>query len=326
VKTDTTTQGSWLKVYGGNGYGVANMPAAYPSYAQVALASQNSWTWADGSSDVRAIQKTGASDRIASTWFADSSFKIDVNLTDGASHQVALYMLDWDNNSRTQRVDLLDYTTGVSLDSRSVSGFSAGQYLVWNLKGHVTIQVTNLGGVNAVASGIFFGPGSTAPTSSAAFVNVDTKTQGAWKGSYGANGAIIAGDASVIPAFAKVAFANQNLWTWDSSTSDSRALQIYSGRAKQRIASAWYGDSFTIDVNLTDGKSHQIALYLLDWDSSSRTETLTVSDAVTGLVLDTRNASSFSAGQYLVWNLTGHVVIKVTSTGGPNAVVNGIFF
>ena len=40
-------------------------------------------------------------------------------------------MLDWDSNSRSQRVDLLDYATGLSLDSRSVSGFSAGQYLVW---------------------------------------------------------------------------------------------------------------------------------------------------------------------------------------------------
>ena len=31
-----------------------------------------------------------------------------------------------------------------------------GWYLVWNLKGHVTLKVTLTGGVNAVVSGLFF--------------------------------------------------------------------------------------------------------------------------------------------------------------------------
>src|SRR5262249_13630658 len=33
-----------------------------------------------------------------------------------------------------------------------------GQYLVWNLAGHVTIRVTNKGAANAVASGVWFDP------------------------------------------------------------------------------------------------------------------------------------------------------------------------
>src|SRR4029077_8995059 len=43
-------------------------------------------------------------------------------------------------------------------------------------------------------------------------------------------------------------------------------------------------------------------------------------------VLDTRNVMSFSGGQYLVWNVVGHVVFQITAVSGPNAVVSGIFF
>jgi len=36
--------------------------------------------------------------------------------------------------------------------------------------------------------------------------------------------------------------------------------------------------------------------------------------------------SSFSGGVYLVWNVAGHVKVRVTLTGGANAVVSGFFF
>src|SRR5581483_10449014 len=49
---------------------------------------------------------------------------------------------------------------------RTISNFSNGIYLVWNIFGSVLIQVTNNGGPNAVVSGVFFasptgGSGST---------------------------------------------------------------------------------------------------------------------------------------------------------------------
>ena len=71
-------------------------------------------------------------------------------------HEVALYFLDWDSTARISRVDVLDAATGTVLDTRSVANFNSGQYWIWNLSGHVTIRVTNTGGVNAVLSGLFF--------------------------------------------------------------------------------------------------------------------------------------------------------------------------
>src|SRR4029077_2085532 len=83
---------------------------------------------------------------------------------------------------------------------------------------------------------------------------------------------------------------------------------------------------FGIDVNLTDGLTHQVAVYAVDWDSSSRAERIDVVDAISGMVLDSRTLTAFNAGQYLVWNLRGHVTLRVTRTGGDNAVISALMF
>ena len=59
-----------------------------------------------------------------------------------------------------------------------------------------------------------------------------------------------------------------------------------------------------------------MALYLLDWDSAGRVETVEVRDAVTNAVLDTRTASGFAGGQYVTWTVGGHVIFRVTRTAG----------
>jgi hypothetical protein len=70
---------------------------------------------------------------------------------------VALYLLDWDTYfGRSERVDILD-ANNTLLDSRNVSGFVGGEYLVWNLSGHVVVRVTNTNAAsNGVVSGILF--------------------------------------------------------------------------------------------------------------------------------------------------------------------------
>ena len=84
--------------------------------------------------------------------------------------------------------------------------------------------------------------------------------------------------------------------------------------------------SFTIDVNLTDGQTHDVALYFLDWYSGGRNETVQVTDAATGAVLDTETVSSFSGGDYLQWAVSGDVEFTFTKTAGTNAVLTGLFF
>ena len=106
--------------------------------------------------DERALQRPSESDRRAACWYSDAAFVVDVDITDGRSHQVALYALDWDLWGRSQQVDVLDAASGAVLDTRTITAFDGGRYLVWTVSGHVAFRVTNTGSPNAVLSGVFF--------------------------------------------------------------------------------------------------------------------------------------------------------------------------
>jgi hypothetical protein len=112
---------------------------------------------------------------------------------------------------------------------------------------------------------------------------------------------------------------------WAGSTMDLRALQKAAGL--DRIAAAWQTSNFfTIDLNLVDGKTHQLALYCLDWDSSTRSQRIEIVDAANGVIIDSRKVSNFSGGKYLIWNMTGHVIVRINRTVGAKAVLSGLFF
>jgi fibronectin type 3 domain-containing protein len=411
VSTDTTTEGNWRGVYGTDGYSVANDSQSLPSYASFAIQNQQNYTWAATTTDPRALQTGSGTGRIASTWYNSSTFSFDVNFIDGGTHRFALYALDWDSTTRTETIQIVDANSNAVLDTRNISQFNTGVYLVWNISGHVKINVTWTGGANAVISGAFFGGSSGSetvsvtppsitlgasqqrqfaatvsgtsnqtvswsitsvnpPTASsgnisstglytapatitqaqvtikatsadgtasgtatvnlttgavASFVSSDTSTEGSWHGVYGADGYSVANDSQSLPSYASFAVQNQGNYTWAATTTDPRAPQTGSGTG--RIASTWYNSStFSFDVNFIDGGTHRFALYALDWDSTTRTETIQIVDANSNAVLDTRNISQFNTGVYLVWNISGHVKINVTWTGGANAVISGAFF
>jgi beta-lactam-binding protein with PASTA domain len=413
VKTDTTTQGSWMSNYGSQGYVEAYGPQNPPSYDPTFNVQQAStYLWAANTSDPRALQNSGGG--LAATWFSGTSFYFDLNLT-GGTHQVAIYALDWDDylGGRDETIQVIDPSDNAVLDTRTISGFYNGEYLVWNIAGHVQIKVTN-NASNAVVSAVFFdmapqvapmftspasttfavgspgtftvtasgnpkpsitasgslpmgvtfnqgtgvlsgtpapgtnttypltlmasnGVGTTASQSftltvnaavakpQATFVEFDTSTQGSWVGKYGVDGYWVASGPQSDPSYdPTLSMAGQSNYVWSPNTSDSRALQNGLGR----IAATWFSTtSFTFDVNLTDVNTHQIALYALDWDDyqGGRSETVEILDANTLAILDMRTVTSFTNGTYLVWNISGHVQIKVINNAS-NAVISGIFF
>jgi hypothetical protein len=165
---DTTTQGSWIGVYGSQGYNVINATngVAYPSYATVTPAGYASYTWAAHSNLVQALQNPSGSGRIAACWYTVSgttSFTVDVDLTDGLSHGIELYLLDFGSTSRSENIVFSDASTHAVLSTQSVSGFSTGVYLNYTISGNVLITITKTGGANAVLSGLFFDPTPAPP-------------------------------------------------------------------------------------------------------------------------------------------------------------------
>jgi len=162
IKQDMTTQGNWIGTYGSQGYDVIGKAASLPSYATVTPAGQASCTWAASSTDPRALQDASGTGRIAACWYSYSSFTVDVNLTDGQTHDLELYFLDWDSTARGETVQISNASTGAVLDTETVTSFHSGVYLDWAVSGNVDIRVTHQAGANAVLSGLFFDPTATA--------------------------------------------------------------------------------------------------------------------------------------------------------------------
>ena len=415
VRTDTTTKGNWRTAYGGEGFAVVGDTTNYPPYAQVVTTGNGSYVWDTSPTDVRALQRAVGSGRVAATWVADNTFDIDVNVTDGQVHQVAIYCMDWDSTERVQRIDVLNAITGAVLDTRTINGFNGGQYLVWNVSGGVTLRVTRVGPYNAIVEGIFFGGANStsatlttpsngasymAPanvvlnatasttsgtiskveffqgttklgedltvavqpdlversgwrlyldresheqrwrdshlgsgtdygvgggTAAASFVRSDTTTKGNWRGTFGGDGFAVVGDTTSYPAYAQVVPSGHFTWVWETATSDVRALQRSVGSG--RVSAAWNASTpFNVGVNVLDGQFHQLAIYCVDWDSTERVQRVDILNAATGAVLDTRTVSAFNGGQWLVWNVTGGITLRVTTVAGVNGVIQGIFF
>src|SRR5262249_38310768 len=137
LKSDGSTQGYWQGAYGGDGYNVIDGGAPrYPSYAAVTPPPNPAYRWQAPPLHPPALQKpANPIDHVAAMWYSTTSFAVDINLTGGA-HPVALYLLDWDGGGgRSERIDVLDGTTGAVLDTRTASIFGGGEYLVWGLAG-----------------------------------------------------------------------------------------------------------------------------------------------------------------------------------------------
>jgi hypothetical protein len=338
---NTTTMGTWTGTFGSNGASIANdanMPPSPPAYATLSFTGAALYTWSSTTTSASALQDySGASNAsgnlIAACYYSGTSFNINLNLTDGNTHQIALYLLDYDSTIRSETISILNASNNAVLSTQSFSGFENGEYAIFNVTGNVIIQVTNTNSEsNAVVSGIFFDP-APAVTTSATYVNLDTTTQGTWTGKYGSNGFSIANDSTNNPnppaSYATLSFTGDAQYTWSNTTTTPNALQEFSGASGSGnlIASCYYsGATYTINLNLTDGNTHQISLYLLDYDSGGRAETISILNASSNAVLSTQNFSNFVNGEYAIWNITGNVIIQVTPTAGPNAVVSGIFF
>jgi Glycoside hydrolase family 44/Bacterial Ig-like domain (group 3) len=162
---DTTTEGSWIGVYGSQGYNVINAANGvdYPSYATVTTAGNTPYTWAADTKLVPALQDPSGSGRIAAAWYASTRFTVDVDLTDGQAHNIELYLLDYDSTSRSEQIVFSDANTHAVLSIQTVSSFHTGVYLSWTISGNVLITITKKGGSNAVLSGLFFDPTTTGP-------------------------------------------------------------------------------------------------------------------------------------------------------------------
>ena len=82
-----------------------------------------------------------------------------------------------------------------------------------------------------------------------------------------------------------------------------------------------------MDVDLIDGNTHDMTLYVAGWLAQQESEQIQISNAATGAVLDTETLSNIEGtAVYLEWMVTGKLAITVTNLAGSRAQVSGLFF
>lgn len=174
VRTDASTQGNWRGVYGKDGYVICGNVSSLPGYALMTPSGKADYEWSDSTTEARALQKPSGTGRIASCWYSTTGYTVDLNFTDGNTHQLGIYFMDWDRVGRSETVEILDAASGTVLNTQTVSDFAEGKYLLWNVKGAIKVRLTRNAGPNAVTMGLFFDPSSSGATgsgSSGALVN-----------------------------------------------------------------------------------------------------------------------------------------------------------
>jgi hypothetical protein len=204
-------------------------------------------------------------------------------------------------------------------------GATSASFLVTTgaLSASTSVMLTaSYSGVNATA-GVTITPASTGVPASASFQAMDTTTKGNWRNTYNYPNVTIIGDGAVNATITPVP-SGENSYTWTTTGTLVRALENLASTG--RVAGRWASSTdFFVDLNFADQAVHEVAIYCLDWNETSRAETISVLDATTNAVLDTRSVSNFTEGVYVVWTVTGHVKLQITKTAGNNAVISGVF-
>jgi uncharacterized protein (TIGR03790 family) len=170
-------------------------------------------------------------------------------------------------------------------------------------------------------------PGVTAlpsapPRASATYLGLDTTTLGSWAGHYGSDGYIIPNSSTRLPSYVQLGI---NVNPSRNACSEPECLKPADGTS--RTWNQWVSPtSFTIDINLTDGRVHKISFYTDDLYNGGLNQNLTIKEATTGAVLSTQTVSDLR-GVYQIWEVGGHVIVVVTNRL-PNlyVLINGIFF
>ena len=162
-------------------------------------------------------------------------------------------------------------------------------------------------------------PGSQA---SATFLGVDTTTSGDWIGHYGSEGYIIPNSSTNLPNYVQLRVTAD---VADDACTDSRCLET-SDRLS-RTWNSWQASTFTIDVDISDGRTHNISLYSYDFFHTGDIQNFTIKAANSSAILSSQDLSSFVNGVYQIWEISGHVTILVRGTTSPiPAIINGLFF
>ncbi len=219
------------------------------------------------------------------------------------------------------------------------SSYNAGAWLHYPINvpagGLVRITADYVSGENAVVQGLFLGgPGAPPTPPPPPPSDIDSPgVQGDWVGTYGAdgyalgawNGSSATSDLVVLPN-ATLTLEQGNRYLWANPTTDIRALE--SPDQSHRRSGAWFLDGqLKLRLDFSAAYTGTLHLYVLDWDTASRRQNVTVTDGTTTKTIAL--TSSYNAGAWLHYpiNVPAGGLVRITADwqAGWNANIQGIF-
>ena len=189
-------QGSWLGVYGGDGYALLGWNGSdlisIPN-AALSVDQGQRFIWQNPSTDVRGLQSPDGSMREATTAYDANQVRIHVTFSAAYTGTVHVFAVDFDSLGRRESVTIND---GSGPQTATISAdFSQGAWVSASVSvaagGTVTVTVNKTAGMNAVVSGVLFGgapPPPATPTGLAATALNATQIKLTWSAVTGATG------------------------------------------------------------------------------------------------------------------------------------------
>jgi subtilisin family serine protease len=346
TNVDTDTRGSWAGgAYGREGavvYGETGGVDTYTnSFATAQVTGASLQIVNDTTSNPDALQQSfNRQNRIGAQLTSAGPITLDLEIRDGKSHRVSLYMADLINNSRAQTITLVDPDSGVAIASYSTGNLQTGEYATFEVNPpstpapdgtyRVRMVISPAAGSNAVLNGLFFDP---AATNDAALVTstpvagvTPTLTGGDWRRQFGSAGARVFGtNVNKFPVPLTVSRGTQ-VAKPQFNSSDAALINPRSpngGRVAGYLQSRNHVD---LRLNLSRyGRPQKLTLYAADFEKAGRAQRVEVFDDSTGALLSSVHMTDLAAGKYVSWVLSGKVRIRVTRLAGPSAVVGGLF-
>jgi hypothetical protein len=186
-------------------------------------------------------------------------------------------------------------------------------------------------GFNPVVGGLFLGGAGAPPVPPPP--PYEPGVQGDWVGTYGVDGYALASwngttatsDLVVLPS-ATLTLEQGFRYRWSASTTDVRALE--SPSQAERRAATWAGNSqLRLRLDFSAAYSGTLHVYVLDWDSTSRRQTVTVTDGTTTRVVPMTTAYNSGAWLHFPISVPTGGVVRITADPGAgfNPVVGGLF-
>ncbi len=336
VGTDASTQGAWKGTYGSDGFVLAqDTSGGNPAHPVLchghAAGPVGLHLGREHHGPGGLVKSTGtATDRLAATWFAPSTFDIDVRLNDLNTHQIAVYALDW-QDAHAERDDPVD---------RPCFGHRAGHPVDHQLRQRRVPGLEREGPRDH--------PGDQDRRAQCRAQRPVLRSGGGsrrarltWRPTRRRRGPGRGPTAATVitwPRTRAAATPSSLLCLGDSP----RPEQLHLGRNTGQSAGAAEIDRRTRRSpgrhlvrgqprsRSTSGSTTGKPIKLPSTPSTGRTaraaQTIQLFDTVSGVQLDSRSIANFSNGVYLVWNASGRVTIKVTRNAGSNAVLSGLFF